>query len=214
MRFLAIFCFVLLSGIIQAQFVESFDIKPRYTIKTNPLAMIVGTTLYSSEYRIVLENTTEKNQSIQIGASYLSTNSILKSEAKADTNFKNGETIILRGFRVQASYRFYLADAAPNGFYVAPHVSYSIANLMLKFNNTVYHNTYYRLTYLNYSGMIGYQGILNRTLVFDVFLGLGYRDNKFEYIKNGTFTLLDAKGLYFFPENIKVYLGFNVGYAF
>lgn len=226
MRIFLIFLFIISLGNIQAQTtMGASSLNPRYIIKTNPLAMIVGPMLFASEYRISIENTTAINQSVQFGISYLGQNSILKSTVEQDTSFKSGEKIILQGYRLQFSYRFFFKNEAPNGFYIAPNISYSYAKMLLKVNHYVQKNPYVRLIYFNYGAIFGYQKIVTENIVVDMFLGGGYKKNTYDQVyfygsstsnqilKNKT-KPLDKEGLYMFGENLKLYLGFNIGYAF
>jgi len=216
MRIVLLFLFTILLGNIQAQStLGAINLEPRNVIKTNPMAMIIGPIVFSSEYRIAIENVTSRNQSVQIGISYLGQNSILKSQYEGDTLYTQyGISLILRGYRAQLSYRFYINDDAPNGLYFAPHLSYSSAKVFQKQNNYIYKDEYFKFTYVNFAGMVGYQILANKTIALDMFFGMGYKSNNFDLFEKNQFKAQDKEGLYMFGENFKMYLGFNLGYAF
>jgi hypothetical protein len=216
MRYLFVFIFLLFLGNIQAQTANGiFNITPHNIVKTNPSAIIVGPIVFASEYRIALENTTTRNQSLQFGVSFLSQNSILKSQYESDSLYiVNNISLILRGYRIQFSYRFYLKDDAPKGLYLAPHLSYSFAKVFQKQKNYVNKDAYFKFVYSNFAGILGYQIIANRTVAIDIFGGVGLKYNTFDLFQNNKYEAQNKEDLYLFGETFKMYLGFNVGYAF
>ncbi len=194
--------------------IKPIVLSTNYTIKTNPFAMMLGPFIYTSEYRIAIENKTAQKQSVQIGFSYLGKNSLMKSIEENDSLYKaNNYKYAVRGFRLQFSYRFFLDEEAPRGAYFSPHVSFSNVNIMLRQNSNVYRDNYIKGTYINYAGLFGYQ-IIQNSVAFDIFMGFGYRDNRWVEVDNNQTFPIDDADLYYFKKNFKMYFGFNAGIAF
>lgn len=188
-------------------------------IKSNPLAIIWGAIPFTSEYRLNYEFIASRNQSSQVSYSFLGKSPILS--LMEDTLFPI--PVIVRGFRFQASHRFFLNDMmealgfddgyAPNGFYISPHVSYATARFTPKFFNT--QDIYLRISHFNVNLLGGFQLIVDN-ICFEVFTGLGYKNNSWIARYSPTvvqnLSLDDASPYYRGP--VKLNLGFNIGIGF
>jgi len=188
---------------------DAGEFKSDNILKTNPLAIIWGTIPYTAEYRLVLESFTAPKQSLQLGASYLGKSFILRIIEKQDTNMYDLD-LIVKGFRFQFAYKYYFnREKQDFGFYSGPLFSYSMA----KFTNVYYKNSdeYIRATYINYNIIAGYQTKIMDTFTFDIFTGLGYRDNYWIEKYNQTVSTLDDSDMYVYDIPLKIIFGFNIG---
>lgn len=181
--------------------------------KTNPLAALVnGPIIYTSEYRLAIENTTFNKQSIQTGISYIGKGSILRYLEKNDSTYiKNKVHKIVSGFRIQFSYRYYLSKKTLSGFYVASNYSFSSVKFIDQGSN---YGDYIHAIYSNFAEMGGYQFLINRKLAIDLFFGYGYKENTWYEVRNLNYKETDEDNSYIIPEPVKIYLGFNIGLAF
>ena len=184
--------------------------------KTNPYTPLWGPIPYTSEYRIIEEIATSYRQSVQFGVSYLNQSLLLL--ANADSFYQpNQPHLIFRGYRMQASYKFYLLKnmPAPYGIYVSPHISYSTVKISYK--QIKIKENYVQVKHLNMNILIGYQLILKKGFSMDAFTGLGYKNNVWEdHDNNTTYTKINlANDMVYKPNsNFKFTLGFNIGLAF
>ena len=101
---------------------------------------------------------------------------------------------------------------APEGFYVAPHVSFS--NVTVSDKRALNSGVFIQITHLNVNMMGGYQ-ILSKYLAYDFFFGLGYKQNTWfevtpKYINNITPTENEFR---LYTNNFKINLGLNVGFG-
>ncbi|SHJ38356.1 hypothetical protein SAMN02745146_2985 [Hymenobacter daecheongensis DSM 21074] len=116
-----------------------------------------------------------------------------------------------QGYRYQLQYRHYLSATkpAPEGFYLAPHFSYTKADYDIRlkdFDTQVTINT----TNRNYNLLLGFQHILGRHFVIDAFTGLGYRDKTTKsFDQNGKLLEALPKG-----TRLKLSSGLNLGWGF
>lgn len=155
-------------------------------IKTNPFAMLGGVMWFASEYRLLSEFIVAKNQSVTFGVSYLGKSPITSAMFKAMPGF-SGYKITVRGYRVQASHRFYLNNFrnginnvennryAPRGFYVSPH--FSIATSKLAILDFAFQDYYIEMVHFNANLLVGCQLIARGGFAIDAFTGLGYKKN-------------------------------------
>lgn len=203
----------------------------RTIIKTNPTAIIVGVMpLITSEYRLLFEFPSAPLQSSQIGFSYLGKSPFIRY-VENDTLKKNPNAYFLKmhisGFRLQASYRFFVNKwiqkiglsaipvYAPGGFYISPHVSYASAKITYKFANQ--YNIYFLVTHVNVNLLCGWQFILFENAALDMFTGIGYKQNQwFEHNQNIVRPVPPPEDFeipgYFSP--VKLSVGINFGYCF
>ena len=189
-------------------------------IKSNPLPIIMGQIPISSEYRIVYETALAHNKSLMLGVSYLGPNVFLLSLLYEPDEVKN---IIITGVRGQIAHKFYLIEEGystnnryPQGYYLAPHVSYSNVKFTYKFANTYNYNI--RFKYFNLSMLMGYQFVYREYLVIDAFFGLGFRYNIIEANAANQSNIYNADLFPWDDDSILRYLkptlGFNFGYVF
>lgn len=185
-----------------------------FVIKTSPTALLSGGVFpYTSELRIVGEFNSSRTQSEQVSISYLFPN-IFLSAAAALSNQK----IKVNGWRLQYAHKFYLirkTKFAPYGFYVAPLISYSKANV---FTGTfsIYRREYLEFRHFNINAIAGVQVGKFHRLTMDCYFGLGYRKNKAFYHYSSTnsvpYNTKDFGELYNLPLN--AVFGMNLGYSF
>ncbi len=218
--FIPLFFFLLgvtLSGNLLAQdsLVLTFNYpqKIHAIIKFNPIPILWGPLLYTGEYRILTEFTTAKRQSTQIGVGYLGKSLIYKQFEDSFGIFGSQKTII-KGFRVQASHRFFPSKKkySPQGFYISPHVSYAYAKLTTPY--FMANNIYIGESNFNVNLLAGVQLFIARTVSVDFFGGFGYKKLKFwQQYRNKPRLYFDPfdgeKSLY--NSNFKFNLGVNFG---
>lgn len=196
--------------------------------KTNPGALLWGSIPFSSEIRMVREDVIAPQQSLQVGISYLTKGPfirLIEQAMKANNPGGMGNyEIIFSGFRFQASYKWYLNDFlnqlfssdihAPQGIYLAPHLSYSQAKLTFK--PLAARQIYFDMIHFNTGLLWGIQLASRKGLAIDVFSGMGYKRNVW-YVQNGPFNRqqvdLSEFGL-LLNGNFKLYGGFNIGWSF
>jgi hypothetical protein len=196
--------------------------------KTNPFALLWGSIPFTSEFRLVREDVIAPQQSLQIGLSYLTKGPLirlLEDAIKANNpgglgNYK----IVFNGFRFQASYKWYLNDLfnnifntdthAPQGIYLAPHLSYSQAKFSLKL--LAARQIYIDMIHFNTGLLWGIQLASRKGLAIDMYSGMGYRRNVW-FEQNGPFNRqqidLSNFGI-LLNGNFKFYAACNIGWSF
>ena len=200
-------------------------IQPYHVVlKTNPLNMLVGCIPFTSEYKVQNEYTILPHQSVQFGISYLGKGLLLKmAENAANRRPKNKSEInyYAKGFNIQYAHRFYLNNKknessnqyAPFGFYCGPMISFARAKIGIK-NNTL-SNNYIMASNIQICWMGGYQNSLSDRFIFDVYLGMGYKNNQLtEYNSRRGRKTLPIKDVPFYGNNFKLILGVSLGFAF
>ena len=187
---------------------------PSFVIKTNPLAAlggpfwVLGVIPITGEYKILFEAATANRQSAQIGVSYLAPSTLINLEKLGNTNGINFG-IDISGFRVQAMYKFFLTsdNPAPEGMYLAPHLSYAGVKIVDKADITDYISG----TKINYNALLGYQLISAGGFALDIFTGLGFKSKDWNYSKDTSSVFNDV----FDTKNTtNVTFGLSFGYAF
>ena len=176
---------------------------PKNTLKTNPFVMFNGQIPHTNEYRLVYERSLTNHLAFQLGGAYNDGN---------ERNFSKitdaeGASIAAHGFRVQPSFKFYLRNQpSPRGMYLSPMYSYNTAT----FQNEGNPEDFLKATYTSMNLLAGWQVMIKKTLVVDVFGGIGRKHN---YWTTG-----DAERTIFDVPNeskgMKLNLGFNMGFAF
>jgi hypothetical protein len=181
----------------------------RFTIKTNPLAALGGP-LYvlfvpiTGEYKILFEARTTRNQSIEVGTSYLGPSILLNLDQLTDRDSISG--VRTSGFRVQLTYKFFLTkESAPEGFYVGPHVSYATAKIKNKDNL----NDDFGASKLNMDVLFGYQLITSGGFALNIYTGLGYKLRDYDLSEDSNFNFDYGN-----KASPNVAFGFTFGYAF
>ena len=183
------------------------------TLKTNPTAILFGPMLFTNEYRFLYEIAMFRNQSIQIGISYLGKNLYMMAlQKELNKNSTNKYKLIIRGYRFQFSYKYYFNDEYPINWYVGAHYSYSFAKITTKALNK--YDDYISAIYTNYSFIAGYQLRAGHRFVFDFFGGFGYRENIYLAKENNNISILTLDNMYLLPNNLKLLLGTNIGIIF
>jgi len=186
---------------------EGITKKP-LVLKSNPLTILLGPILLTSEYKIAAEYATIPHQSVQVALSYLGKNIFL---SKLDTlsSYYN-----INGFRFQISYRWYLKlYREPDkllGFYIEPHAS--ISNAYLSIPMASYKNNLFLFSYQNIAIKSGFQVAIAKDLFVDMFFGLGYRENWLSNKHTEESQKLNYDDLMIYKGDLKIYLGFNIGY--
>ena len=187
-------------------------------LKTNPLPILWGNIVGTAEYRLLYEMPVSLRQTLMFGISYLGKGPFftsLFSLSDTSTNLQIHNQIMqlaneatINGFRIQIMEKFYLTQKhlAPRGFYIGPHLSYSTAKITFP-SIDLYEND----TYLNWNIFLGGQTIINQ-VALDFFMGLGYKHNFYEVYYNKQKE--DSGNIPSLTGNIKLSLGFNIGYAF
>src|SRR6478735_453852 len=202
--------------------------QPRNVIKMAPFAFIHGQNPFTVESRIGYERVIGPKSSVAASFSHLGSNPVfgfLGSIALSATLTtvlnvygKPGKaglvwektTIEPSGYRYQLQFKKYLGQkaTAPEGFYLSPHFSYAGITYKVAFENFDI-QTRLETKNLNYNLLFGYQGILGKHFVVDVFTGLGYKQLTTDVIDANGVKLRTIEGL-----PVKLSSGFNMGWAF
>jgi hypothetical protein len=177
-------------------------------IKIGTIPLLVGEIPYCGEIRITYEHSIASNQSLLLGVSY-----DFPSITLLIASMQMGSGIggfSWRGGRVMLGYRWYpLKDAkAPQGFYAGPLLSGNFLNIKDKQNAA----TYETMDYLNASMVTGYQVLAHNGFTFDIFGGLGYRDNFISHDSGVGLPVPFILGSGF--QHVKVTAQVNLGYSF
>ncbi len=203
--------------------------KIQTVFKTNPGAIFWGSIpLLTAEYRVIAETTNGINQSSQVGISYLGKSPYIKLFESDSAINPRHEKLLISGFRIQGSYRFFfnrwfenfgLTDGtlySPCGFYLSPFISYSTAKITNNYFNT--QGIFMMVTHYNINLLSGFQFFIFDNFSFDVFTGLGYKSNIWvQHLKNGVTKQVppdDLKDIPFYNSPLKISLGINLGYGF
>ena len=177
----------------------------KFNVKTNPLAALWGPIPLTGEYKIWFETTTFGKQSLQLGASYLGPSLLINVVEITDTV----APISINGFRAQFMYKFFLTSGGngPEGFYLAPNVSYASAKLKNKENT----NDTIKGTKLNLNGLIGYQLITSGGFALDIYTGFGYKMRDYTFnLDNSELDIPELRE----TDKMTVLFGIAFGYAF
>lgn len=192
---------------------------PPLVIKTCPTAILWGAIFppFTAEYRLTAEITSGKRQSDQLSISLLGKNLFLNMFEKA-ANVPTDYTFKVNGWRIQYAHKFYLVGKrryAPYGFYVAPLISYTEANVAVGLKR-YYEKNYYEFRHFNINGIVGIQaGKLNR-MTIDIYAGLGYKNNKFfHHINSYKVIQLDTEDFgEVYNSHLNGVFGISLGYSF
>jgi hypothetical protein len=187
--------------------------------KTSPTALLYGGVLpFSSEYRIMIEMSSNRTQSEQIAFSFIGKNIIFNQIDKNTPNsLTNRFGFKVSGWRLQYAHKFYVVNRrhhSPYGFYVAPLISYTTINIAVG-SNRYLKNSYYDIRQFNINGIIGVQTGKKNRLTFDVYAGLGYKNNEV-YFHSNTYkvTPFDQEEFGdFFNSNVNLVFGINLGFS-
>lgn len=187
-------------------------------LKTNPLPIMWGNIIGTAEYRLLYEMPVSLRQTLMLGVSYLGkgpffTTLFALSDTSTNMQIHNqlmqlANEATVNGYRIQAMYKFYLSQShlAPRGFYIGPHASYSIAKIDIASVDVYEKDTYY-----NINIFWGGQAVIS-SVALDFFMGLGYKHNLYEIYYNKQ--RVESGDIPSLTGNLKLSLGFNIGYAF
>ena len=187
-------------------------------IKTNPAAILWGPIVLTSEYRVMIEMPSSKNQAMQFGISYLGKSPIWSAfEKQVNLTSIHKIHFVVTGLRVQVANKFYLVRkkyGSPFGFYVSPLVSYSNARISIS-RATAYRNSYYDVTQFSASIIAGVQVGRNKKFTADLFGGIGYKKNTwYHHLNSHRVIPFDTEDFGdFYNSPVKLTLGINFGWA-
>lgn len=190
--------------------------RQKSVLKTGAFCSLWGSIPLTSEYRLVYEIPTSSQSSAQIGISYLGKNfwlwpmmdTILQANPQASQ-------ITVNGFRFQMAFKYYFVKGqlAPEGLYIGPFLSYSMATVGTTYSNL--YQSYLKAVFMNANLILGYQYIYLDNIAFDFYVGLGYKQNSLvEYQSGQLIKRYDLSEYQIFPTPVKVVMGLNVGIAF
>jgi hypothetical protein len=199
-------------------------VKPIF--KTNFFPILWGAVPLTAEFRLVAEVAVARNQSSQIGISYLGKSPVFKAFEHLVMGNNSGPDILVQGYRLQLSHKFYLSEIlnqsgllsnsynlAPFGFYLSPHASYATARISTRHLNN--YNNFYRGTHINLNMLGGIQLQLFDEFIVDIYGGLGYKKNTWEDVQSGNSSAIDTQEFgYLYNMPLKINFGFNAGLAF
>jgi len=184
-----------------------------YIVSTNPFIMLWGCVPFSSEFRVMNEIRTGPKTSINIGGAYLSKGIILNIIEGTNQSLY-GTTYALRGYRVQAMYKFYISrwDRPPEGLYIGPY--FSLAEAKFSYQQTKILKDYYQIRQINYNLIMGYQFTFMNRFTSDAFFGFGYKENTWvEHQTTSNFQPMPNDDLpMVYNSHFKFVLGLNIGF--
>ncbi|MCE3278541.1 MAG: hypothetical protein K0S44_732 [Bacteroidetes bacterium] len=209
--------------IIRKKPVKTDNLKERIfnspmVLKTSPTAFLLGAMFppFTAEYRLMMEISSGKRQSEQLGISYLGKNIFVNAIEKA-ANIPAEYHYKVEGWRIQYAHKFYLVGRrgyAPFGFFVGPSVSYANARIAIG-RKRYYEEVYFDFRHFNVNAIIGVQVGKANSLTFEVYGGIGYKSNKVYYhSSSANITPYDTEdfGL-IYQTNLNLLFGINIGYA-
>ncbi|TGE26415.1 DUF3575 domain-containing protein [Hymenobacter metallicola] len=201
-------------------------VPPKNLLKIAPFGWIHGQLPFSVESRLGYERVIGPHSSLGASYSYLGTNypfsflgSVALSSAISTAFTAAGHPTVVwtetkirtKGHRYQFQYRHYLSKKyyAPEGWYLSPHYSHAQAEYRVTLKDFDVARTL-KTTNSNYNLLFGYQNVLGRHFVLDVFTGLGYRDIQTKiFDENGGYLHDMEEG-----SALKISSGLNIGWAF
>ena len=195
-------------------------------LKSNPFSIMWGPIPFTAEYKLGYEVTTSARQSSQLTVSYLGKSPLFSLIESDFSNQQNNDIrFVVRGFRFQASQRFFIpgiadgfglkiSDYAPEGLYIAPHISYSTATISNRYLNQ--YDVYLRASHFNMNLHLGYQFSLGDRLMVEAFAGLGYKRNWWlERLPNANVQGIDTEELGpLYNGPLRISFGYTFGWAF
>jgi len=201
---------------------------PKNVIKISPFAWIHGQEAFTVESRIGYERVIGPRSSVAGSYCYFGSNPVfgfigsvaLSATLTTVLNLygKPGKVGIVwsetkiqtGGYRYQLQYKKYLSKkfSAPEGLYLSPHFSYSEADYSIDFTNFEVRSDL-TIKNRNYNLLCGYQALLGKHFVVDVFTGLGYKQKTTEIFDMNGNKLDTIEG-----SPLKLSSGFNIGWAF
>jgi hypothetical protein len=234
-RFLSIAAFVLAAVYCCAQqadelqgfqgFAAPKPMKNEGALKFSPFPIFDGQIDFTGELRVTYERKIAKRQTITIGASYDYPNFILLAIGRSlgggggrrgGGGYGRGgafNSFSIEGGRITFGYRYYplKKQQGLKGLFVGPYLSYNAVNIRDKSASADYEV----VNYFDASAITGYQLVLKNHFSFEIFGGLGYKNNFVEHYNQ------EANSIYndYVPkiqalDNVKIVMQMNFGYAF
>ena len=175
--------------------------------------MVWGSIPLTSEFMAVYEFVSSPQQASQVGLSYIGKSPVLRLLKDSIPEINE---LTANGVRFQLSHRFYIIksyDYAPHGFYLSPHISYATVKISTKQLNSI--DQYIRVTHFSLSALAGWQWIYSNDLTFDIFCGVGYKDNFWEeHDSQKTLSLNTDDNGDWYNGPVKLTFGILAGIAF
>lgn len=184
-------------------------------IKTSPTALLYGGVFpLTSEYRLSIEMASTRTQSEQLSISLIQKNIIFFLFEKNQGTSTN-QTLKVSGWRLQYAHKFYLVNRnhhAPYGFYVAPLVSYTNAQIALGLSR-YYSQAYFDFHHFNFDLTMGVQVGKKDRLTLEIYWGAGYKKNTVYYHSSAfKITPYDTSDFGdFYNSNVHLLFGINLG---
>ena len=204
------------------------EVKNEGILKFSPFPIFDGQIDFTGELRVTYERKIAKRQTITIGASYDYPNFILLAVGRSFGGGGGGRRggggggygrgsafndFSIEGGRATLGYRYYPLKkmSGLSGLFVGPYLSYNAVNIREKGASA----NYEVVNYFDASGITGYQLVLKNHFEFEVFGGLGYKNNFVAHYDQVANSIYDD----YVPrtpalENVKFVLQMNFGYAF
>ncbi len=192
-------------------------------LKINPLALLCGPTMVSSELGLMYETSISQKQSLSIGASWLAKNIFIYLGESSLTlpGVSSNQSVTyttpdlkISGWRVQGHYKFVFPVFGnyPTALHVGPHASFSSILLGDSYNG--FDANYYRIVHRNISVLFGFQFKASDRIFFDIYHGMGYKNNYWGFHKTPDQFKMEEDVFFFTGNhlNIKFSLGFNIGF--
>ena len=202
---------------------------PKNIIKVAPFAFIHGQVPFGVESKLSYERVIGSRNSLGGSYSHIGSNPVfgfigsvaLSATLTTVLNLygKPGKAGIVwsetkiktSGYRYQFQFKHYLSKktTAPSGLYLSPHYSYSETDYDVTMSNLDLETTL-KAKNRNFNLLFGYQEVIGKHFVVEVFTGLGYKRKSTDiYDKDGNWLHTMPKG-----SPLKVSSGFNLGIAF
>ena len=175
-----------------------------------------GSMIFTSEFRYLKEVATAPKQSLLYGFSLLTKNPIVDSII-AGSGGPYYPVVWIKGFRLQFMYKMYFSKKmdAPIGWYTGPYYSYSTAKYSMR--NLQNKGIYIQGTQWNVNWVAGLQKLLGKHICYDIFAGIGYKENTWENHSIKGIKNLDISRYInnpYYTSHFKVCGGLNLGYIF
>lgn len=190
--------------------------------KTNPLAVLLGPSVITSEYGLHYEFSLGNKSALSLGASLLNKNIFIYLSEKLDTNATSGNSVVqiqprlkISGYRMQAQYKWLMPlYHYPCALYIGPNAAFS--TVYFSYQQRGYTRDFYKIIHRNLSLIVGYQHVVSGKLFIDLYAGLGYKNNYVrEYSTPATYTPVPNEFIFTgIPGHVKISMGYYLGYRF
>lgn len=196
-------------------------------IKLNPYGMFNGPIPFNSEYRAQYERIVRSDIAYYVSLSrltqelFLDKSVLYKETVPWSLKYKIGGMGFGTGIRKYLTTYYY---NAPKGAYISPNFQmfYSKfesggpdqALIVPEGSFDVLENDYINVYYFTFNTNVGYQFLINKAFIIDIFVGVGFKASRWNYSP----TVDQYQSVFsreFVPENgVKAYYGFDMGFAF